>query len=161
MLCQNCKKRQANINHVQIVGGKYLEVHLCEHCAYEMFGTFELSMKHGIASGLLDEAVTEEKVCPLCGMHFSEYRRTGLLGCPSCYDVFKDELINYINRIQGGTVHVGKGGGVHSSEHDLRLKLSELQREMEEALTRCDYVEAGRINEQMNALKKRSQGGQR
>ena len=80
------------------------------------------------------------------------------MGCPSCYDVFNERLIPYITRIQGKTVHVGKGGGVYTSEHDLRLKLSSLQQEMERALSQGKYLEAGRINEQMNALKKRNPG---
>lgn len=161
MLCQNCKKREATVNHVEIINGKACAMHLCSMCANEMFGSFESEVENAIFSGLFGDGGFEESVCPACGLAFSEYEKSGLLGCPSCYDVFKDRLIPYITRIQGRTVHVGKGGGVYTSEHDLRLKLSSLQQAMEKALSRGDYSEAGRINEQMNALKKRNSGGRR
>ncbi|MDE6558005.1 MAG: hypothetical protein K2K39_02750 [Clostridia bacterium] len=161
MLCQNCRKREATVNHVEIINGKTCAQHLCRMCANEMFGGFENEVANAVLNGLFGEPVTEEKICPACGLKFTEYERSGLLGCPSCYDVFKEELIPYITRIQGKTVHVGKGGGVYTSEHDFRLKLSSLQQAMERALSRGDYAEAGRINEQMNALKKRTTGGWR
>ncbi len=161
MLCQNCKKREATVNHIQTINGATCAVHLCALCANELFGEFEESFLNGVQAGLFDDGFFGEKVCPACGLHFSEYRRTGLLGCPSCYDVFNEELLPYITRIQGKTVHVGKGGGINTSEHELRLKLASLQKSMENALSRGDYSLAGKINEQMNALKKRSNGGWR
>lgn len=161
MLCQNCKKRTATVHHAEIINGKSCEMHLCALCANEMFASFESEVENAVFSGLFDDGVRTETACPACGMAFSEYERTGLLGCPSCYDVFKERLLPYIARIQGKTVHVGKGGGVNTSEHDLRLKLSSLQQEMEKALSQGRYLDAGRINEQMNALKKRNSGGRR
>lgn len=161
MLCQNCKKREATVNHVEKINGRVCAMHLCAMCADEMFGYFESEVENAVLSGLFGEDVRGESVCPACGLSFSEYERTGLLGCPSCYDVFNEQLIPYITRLQGKTKHTGKGGGVNTSEHDLRLKLSSLQRDMENALSRGDYKEAGRINEQMNALKKRNAGERR
>lgn len=161
MLCQNCKKREATVNHVEIINGKACAMHLCDMCANEMFASFESEVENAVFAGLFGDETCGESVCPACGLAFSEYERTGLLGCPSCYDVFNERLLPYITRIQGKTVHVGKGGVAYSSEHDLRLKLTSLQQEMERALSRGNYAEAGRINEQMNALKKRNAGGRR
>lgn len=161
MLCQNCKKREATVNHVEIINGKACAMHLCDMCANEMFASFESEVENAVFAGLFGDETCGESVCPACGLAFSEYERTGLLGCPSCYDVFNERLLPYITRIQGKTVHVGKGGVAYSSEHDLRLKLTSLQQDMERALSRGNYAEAGRINEQMNALKKRNAGGRR
>lgn len=161
MLCQNCKKKEATVHRVENINGKPCEIHLCGMCACEMFAEFENEVQSAVFAGLFGDDTFGESVCPACGMPFSEYERTGLLGCPSCYDVFKDRLLPYITRIQGKTVHVGKGGGVNTSEHELRLKLTSLQQEMENALSRGDYAAAGRINGQMNALKKRGTGDRR
>lgn len=158
MLCQNCKKREATVNRTETVGGKTCSQHLRALCANELFGDFENEFADAMLSGLFDDFEPEEKVCPGCGLTFAEYERTGLLGCPSCYDVFNGELLPYIARIQGKTVHVGKGGGVYTTEHELRRKLTSLQKAMDDALARGNYAEAGRINEQMNALKKRNAG---
>lgn len=158
MLCQNCKKRLATVNHVEVVNGKACALHLCDFCANQMFGEFENQFANAVLSGLFGEEMREEKVCPACGMTFSEYQRGGLLGCPSCYDVFKEELMPYIARIQGKTVHVGKGGGVHTAEQDLRLKLAALQESMENALTCGDFAEAEAINRRMQVIKKKLGG---
>ena len=127
---------------------------------YGKYGEFESVMSDAILSGLLGEAApAKNKVCKVCGMRFEEYERTGLLGCSSCYDVFKDELMPSIERIQGKTRHVGKEGGDHSAEHDLRLRLKALQEQLEAALTRGDYPSASRLNRQMTAIKNAMNGG--
>ena len=154
MLCQKCKKRIATINHEEVINGELCSINLCEHCMKDTYGQFEQNVAEAILNGLFGEPVREQKVCPNCGLRFSDYERSGLLGCPSCYDLFHEELMPYIARIQGNTRHVGKGGGGYSSEHDYQLKMKSLQNSLERALKRGDFEEAGRINERMEALKK-------
>lgn len=158
MLCQNCKRREATQNHIEIINGKPFEYHLCEHCAQEMFGGFEASFAQGVANGIFEQPSVAESVCPACGMLFSEYKKTGLLGCPSCYDVFHEQLMPYIAKIQCKTEHIGKGGGVNTAEHEVRLELSRLQKAMEQALIKGDYSLAEKINRQMNSIRKRNGG---
>lgn len=160
MLCQRCKNRIATITHTETINGEVRSIALCDECAAETYGEYDTDIAEVILSGLFGEAIRQQKVCPACGMHFSDYERSGLLGCPSCYDVFNEELMPYIARIQGNTRHVGKGGGIYTSEHDYRRRLQILQSNLERALQSGDYAEAGRINEKMNALKK-SRGGRR
>jgi protein arginine kinase activator len=92
-------------------------------------------------------------------MSFKEFQKTGLLGCASCYDVFKKELMPYIERIQGKTVHVGLKGGDYYTEHELRRRLKDMQDELEGALKRGDYIYAGKLNARMQAIKKQLTGG--
>ena len=158
MLCQKCRKREATVNHTEIINGDACSINLCDECMVETYGQFETNVAEAILSGLFGESVKQHKTCPACGMRFSDYEQSGLLGCPSCYDVFNEELMPYIARIQGKTRHVGKSGGVYTSEHDLRRKLTILQNNLERALKCGNYDEAGKINEKMNALKKLSGG---
>lgn len=158
MLCQKCKKRIATVKHTETINGETCSLALCDQCMAETFGQFETDMAEAMLNGLFGEPVREQKICPACGMRFSDYERSGLLGCPSCYDVFNEELMPYIARIQGNTTHVGKSGGIYTHEHDLRRKLQILQSNLERAIKNGDYIEAGKINERMNALKK-AQGG--
>ena len=146
VVCQNCKKRPATVNFIETVGGETVALHLCEQC-YMLNGLF----------GEPEQPV--KKVCKVCGMRFEDYERTGLLGCPSCYDVFKEELLPSIQSIQGKTYHVGKEGGDHSSEHDFRLRLKSLQEQLESALTRGDYIAASRLNRHMTSIKNAIKGG--
>lgn len=155
MLCQNCKRRTATQNHMAIINNKSFEYHLCAQCANEMFGGFENSYAKGASAGLFEEQPQVEKVCPLCGMTLAEFKETFLLGCPSCYDVFREELLPYIEKTQKKTRHVGKPGGENTAEHDIRIELAHLQKSMEKALASGNYVEAEKINRQMNAIKKK------
>lgn len=160
IICQHCKKRPATVNFVETAGGETVALHLCDECYKYKYGEFENAAANAFLNGLFDcPAPSRNKVCEVCGMTFEEYRRTGLLGCPSCYDVFKQELLPYIQEIHGKTYHVGKGDGGHFSEHDLRLRLKTLQEQLESALTRGDYISASRLNKQMTAIKNAIKGG--
>jgi len=147
------------VRHAELINGKTCYYSLCEMCAKELFGSFEKSFSQGVASGLLDEPSARECVCPSCGTTFSDFQRTGLLGCPSCYDVFREELLPYIAKIQGKVEHIGKSGEVNTAEHEVLIKLSALQTEMESALEMGDYARVDAINRQINALKKKPKGG--
>lgn len=159
-VCQNCKKREATFNFIETVGGETVELHLCEFCYKFKYGEFESIASNAFINGLFGEVKpADSKTCKVCGTSFADYERTGLLGCPSCYDVFNEELLPTIMRIHGKITHVGREGGDHSSEHDLRRKLAELQQRLEDAIHRGDFREAGRLNEQMTSIKRRINGG--
>ncbi len=50
-----------------------------------------------------------DKVCSNCNYKLSYFYRTGMLGCPKCYEAFEKEILNSIKDIQGGSRHKGKG----------------------------------------------------
>jgi protein arginine kinase activator len=159
MICQSCKKNVATVNFIEIINGDKCEVHLCDKCYAYKYGEFEEQATNAILNGLFGISQKEEKCCKVCGMRFSDYEKTGLVGCASCYDVFKEELLPSIARIQGKVNHVGKEGGDYSTEHDLRIKLKLMQEGLEQALRSGDYLQAGKLNEQMKAIKKKLSGG--
>ena len=151
------------MNFIENTAGGPVALHLCEQCYRYKYGEFEAAAANAFLSGLFDTQSAETrrrgKVCKVCGMRFEDYKNTGLLGCPSCYDVFKEDLMPVIEGIQGKTRHIGKGGGDHSSEHDLRLRLKNLQEQLEDALARGDYMAASKLNRQMTPIKNAIKGG--
>lgn len=159
MLCQHCKKNPATVNFIETVNGESFELHLCEQCYAYKYGEFEEQATNAFLNGLFGVPARGEKRCKVCGMRFSDYEKSGLVGCASCYDIFKEEILPSIARIQGKVRHVGKEGGDHSAEHDLRMKLKEMQEKLEIALRTGKYAEAGRLNAQMQVIKKKLLGG--
>lgn len=153
MLCQRCKKNQATVTYSGKINGKEFGYSLCPSCYAQMFGSFETVVNTDILTGLFSAAPKKRRACPVCGTTYADFERTGLLGCPSCYDVFKEELIPYIERIQGKTQHVGKVG-VDARQQDVTRKRSRLQDELEKAVKEGRYADAGRIYEQISELKK-------
>ena len=127
MLCDICQTRQAKIFYTEIVNGQKKEQHLCEQCASEytavplngIMGGQGLSAVGSILSGILSnyakdrgKSLNAEKkgeiVCPECGTGESEFLKTGRMGCPVCYNTFRDMIAKNFKTMQGGMVHTGK-----------------------------------------------------
>lgn len=153
MLCQQCKKNPVAVNYIESINGNKIELHLCASCYLDMCGETSKKINNNLYAGFFSSAKPKLKSCAVCGTTYEDYERTGLLGCAACYDVFKDELIPSILRIQGKTEHVGKRGG-KSDDLLLNVKLKELQKKLEEALRDKRFGEADAINRQINSIKK-------
>jgi len=126
MLCDVCQTRQAEIFYTEIVNGQKKEQHLCKQCASEhtVLPINELLTGQGISvgsilSGILSsyakdrgDALSSEKRietrCPECGTTESDFLKTGRVGCPVCYNVFRDMIAKNFKAMQGGMAHVGK-----------------------------------------------------
>ena len=155
MLCQRCKKNTATYHNVEIIDGKRFESHLCNIC-HTAFPEADSGLY-----GWMFGTPKKLKVCPVCGTSFADYERTGLLGCASCYDVFKEELLPLIRQmqdIQGEVQHVGKVGS-NNDEHGLYRRLKTLQEQLEAALREKNFAEAGRLNKRIDEITKTLYGG--
>ena len=151
MLCQHCKKRQSTIHYTVYLANKLENFNYCPECYHSLFG----SLKYGENEfgGLLLDREDVNRSCPVCKTTLSDYKSTGLLGCPSCYDFFRSELIKSIKRIQGKDSHVGKVGKDYV-DHELMRELQELQAKLETALRNRRYSEAGMLNKRMTEITK-------
>ncbi len=158
MLCQHCKKNPAAVNYVEKVNGNKFEYHLCAFCYADLYGELNSKVNNNVWAGLFSPSSPRKKVCPVCRTTFADFERSGLLGCTSCYDVFKEELIPSVLRIHGKVEHIGKVGK-NMDEHGLHRRLKSLQEQLENALRVKDFKEADRLNRQINAIKKTLHGG--
>ena len=156
MLCQHCKKHEATYNRVVIIGDKKFESHLCEGCYLSMFG--ELNSKGDILGEMTEDTVMRTGRCPVCGTTFYDYEHTGLLGCASCYDVFKSRLLPVISRIHGKTEHVGKVGA-NNDDLGLHRRLKTLQSQLEKALKEKRFKDADALNKDIYEISKALYGG--
>lgn len=159
MLCQRCNKRHATVNYVQVTNGKRFECNLCAACYADLYDGLTAKANSNLLAGLLGPNKVRAKSCPVCGTTYADYERTGLLGCTSCYDVFKEELIPSIRQLQGKTTHVGKVGK-NNDELGLYRQLKALQEQLEIALREKKFLEAGRLNKRIDAIKKILNGGE-
>ena len=154
MLCQHCKKNEATENSVEIINGTVYESHLCRSCYQELFG----HLGGGLWAELFGTSAPKKKSCPVCGTTFADYERTGLLGCASCYDVFKEELLPAIRRIHGKVEHVGKVEN-NNDEFGLHRRLKGLQEQLETALREKRFSEADILNKRIKEITSEIYGG--
>ncbi|MFZ5816999.1 MAG: UvrB/UvrC motif-containing protein [Bacillota bacterium] len=166
MLCENCHKREATIHQTVITNGQKQESHLCEVCARETgalpnFSFPNLSVQQLLGSFLgqdpfggsaVKPQLKAEPTCGHCGMTYSEFAQSGVLGCAKCYDEMAPHLQPLIKRIQGTTLHSGKvpkrTGGIARK----RRELEELRRRLDQAIQNEQYEEAAKIRDQIRQM---------
>ena len=157
--CDICG-RPATYHSVDIVKGEKIETHLCDAHANEAGGS--APQGHAPINELLNNFVklhagspaekpsAAELACTGCGLKFSDFRESSLLGCPTCYTSFEEPLSPLLERAhQGGTHHVGK---VPQRSGDVELRqarLTRLRSRLDEAVASEDFELAARLRDEL------------
>lgn len=112
MKCDVCDK-EATVFLTQIINGQMTTVNLCEECSKAKGVTEETGF--GLAEAFLSPAhrIEEpmEAVCDACGFTASQLKKIGRMGCPECYNTFREGLDGLLRNMHKGTRHVGKRPG--------------------------------------------------
>jgi protein arginine kinase activator len=118
MSCDQCREREAVIHLTQIVNEQVTTLHLCERCAAEKgvespggvtktpLGSFLAAMGKGYPEQA--PVARGSAACPRCGASFQDFRESGRLGCPECYQSFEAPLRDLLRRLHGSTHHMGE-----------------------------------------------------
>ncbi len=156
MLCENCGKRQATTHIKQTINGKTAEYHLCPECAAKLgmsgFNPFDMS---DFWSSMFESHLPEvhkAKVCPSCDSTFDQIAKRGRLGCPDCYDTFREELLPSLRRMHGKTRHIGKVPKTAFEEVRDEYEVDKLKAELDEAVGREDYEQAAKLRDQIKLI---------
>lgn len=110
MLCQHCKKREANTHIVRTVGNNTVEIYLCSDCAKECGFETSFSVSDFLFGDMLSSPFVHSKVerCPVCSSSFAEISASGKVGCGNCYKTFEKELSTTVARLHSLPLHKGK-----------------------------------------------------
>ena len=172
MLCEQCKKNQANTHVKSIINGEVTELSLCSGCAAKMgYGNvfdhmFDIgSMMSGFMGEPMVSALAPEKKCPGCGMSFAQISKGGRVGCAKCYDVFYDRLLPSIKRIHGNTIHTGKrlrkpqlASGETPVQNAAEEKIRALSDDLKTAVANQEFEKAAKLRDTINELKAQNGG---
>jgi protein arginine kinase activator len=159
MKCEKCN-RPATVHLTEIRAGKKIEKHLCEQCAGQLEG-YNPTKAHAPINELLTNFVLahsgmtkeESGTCPQCGMSWSDFRQTGLLGCEHDYAAFDKDLTPLLQRAHdGATHHLGKvptrrGGTTVPVKR--QVDLNRLRKELSRAVEAEDYEKAAKLRDQI------------
>lgn len=164
MKCQRCD-RPASFHITDLVDGKAKELHLCEECAQAFLAPSEeeatqvmpamagLLAQHLAVGETADQlARLDQRVCPVCGISFLEFRKQGRLGCPHDYVYFSEELEPLLMNIHDQTHHIGKVPKRQSSGADQRTQLIRLRREMKKAVAKEEYEQASELRDKIREI---------
>jgi len=160
MVCDVCKTNTATVFLTQIVDGKMQKVNLCEACSKEKGVTnpmgFELAdLLLGLGAAQEIEKGATAQQCPACGFSQNDFKKTGRLGCPACYDTFSEGLSGLLKAMHKRTSHAGKIPArlMRSIELDARMK--QLQRDLAKAVAEEKYETAAHIRDQLKELEQK------
>jgi len=158
MKCSNCDK-PATVHLTQIINNKIIKVDLCEECAQakgvtdpEGFSLADLLTK----SNFSQETAEPKLTCPDCGMESADFRRTGRLGCSSCFEVFGPQLRPLLEDMHVGSTHKGKVPQVLLNRRSAQAALEALENSLARAIAEEAYEAAAKYRDQINAIKHES-----
>jgi len=101
MKCEQCGAQEAaallrvSVNE-RTVESKYL----CRDCLRQRTEARPAQESHNIMDLHAPEAIADLG-CPTCGLAFSDFCRSGRLGCPQCYQVFEAYLLPLLENLHG------------------------------------------------------------
>ncbi len=167
MKCEKCAK-QATFHITDIVEkGKHREFHFCDEHARQHLAppdeTAESPPISELAKKLdlecqrrrepcVSPTPADKQVCPICQITFLEFRKSGRLGCPYDYEVFRDELMPLLENIHGETRHSGKVPKRAPRNTQQQTTLIQLRNELKRAVAAEDYEAAARLRDKIKGI---------
>ncbi len=182
MKCDICHINEAAITiQGDVPGMGHRELHICQQCASkqgfdvmegivkglgltELFQSLADKLGDNLAIDVADDEVEarEEHIktaCSKCGTTLDELKKSGKTGCPECYDAFFEIIMEALESMHKGTVHIprerqrGAVGPEVGNVVDLALKISRKQKDLDNAVNAERFEEAAILRDEIQQLK--------
>lgn len=148
-LCDN----QATVHLTQIVNHKVHKVDLCESCAQAKgvtdpsgFSLADLLLK---ASLNPEPSTSSGMRCERCGFVPEDFKKTGRLGCPQCYETLTGLIDPMLENMHKGTQHAGKVPERALARKTLQDRLQALETNLKSAIDAERYEDAARFRDEI------------
>ena len=166
MICDECGQREATVTLTVVQGEERTLRHLCPECMQRL-GNARNMLSAIFAAAVANVAAlaqqrqqeeqeeTEEipdKTCACCGLTYAAFKKSGKLGCPGCYEAFREELRPMLQQLHGRAQHAGRQPLRTQQAQQGRSRQEELRREMAEAVLREDFEQAAALRDQLRSL---------
>ena len=174
-LCEECGVNEACYTISVMMGEQITQRHLCADCMAKMNMNLAAgNVKHLLSaimsaiSGSVEEAAataSEEAdagasiVCERCGISLSQFTKSGKLGCPNCYQAFREQLTPMLQQIHGRVQHAGRKPLDDEAAQRRRAGYERLSRQLEQAVAMEDFETAAILRDQLRQLNNAEGGG--
>ena len=168
MVCQDCKKREAQVHLTQIVNNEKITLSLCRECAaargfHSPLDNVPFPLAD-ILSGLAKTSTvptTQEPLaditCSKCGLTFDQFTRQGRFGCGDCYAAFRPRLEAIMRKIHGASLHRGRSPEFARFDNAAEvLPVAEeerLETELKKAIDSEDFERAAEIRDKLKEVR--------
>ncbi len=171
MFCDECQKNIANVFITQVENNRVLKRRLCEDCARQFMTPstlFELlamlpgtgAVEIGPDGFQIEDLKGDVAVCDECGTTLADLKETGRMGCPHCYEAFREALAGTLQEFQYGELHVGKIPNRCSASVQMRRRLADLRNRLRELVEREDFEVAAEVRDEIRSLETQLAGGE-
>lgn len=106
MKCQSCGKKEATVKYMENINGNKQELHFCYDCAKKLGFVNFSNIFSPLFVTIPEIESMDTKKCGKCGYTFDDYVKTGLFGCPDCYNAFEDRLDDLLLKLHGKNKHI-------------------------------------------------------
>ena len=167
MQCTICKEKPATVHLTQIVGDKMQKLDLCEDCAKAKgindptsFSLADADVLFGLgASQEIEQAGGGvEAKCPRCGFSQADFKKSGRLGCPECYQTFAEGLEGLLKTMHKGTHHSGKVPEALRANREQSDRLKLLQKKLTKAIEDENFEQAAQLRDEIKQITPRGTG---
>ena len=90
--------------------------------------------------------------CPRCHTTWSQFSKSGHLGCPGCYEAFREQLQPMLLQVHGRVQHAGRRPLNTEKAQRVRSLQEELAYQMEQAVALEDFETAATLRDRIKAL---------
>ena len=157
MLCENCNKNPAT-QFVRIsINNQNREVYLCEKCWSDRANDLKSPLPlNTLWESLLEKGpplrVEAVETCAKCGLSHAEFKETGRLGCPACYQTFRPQILPLLENLQYRPKHSGKTPSRQPGRTAEADRLRELRESLQRAVNNEQYEEAAGFRDEIRRL---------
>lgn len=139
------------------------KVNLCEACSKEKgvqdptgFALADLLLGIGAAEEIEKGAPSTR--CPVCGFTQADFKKTGRLGCSTCYNAFSEGLSALLKAMHKGTEHVGKLPVRAQRTLQLSDRMKALTDNLRKAVAEEKYETAASLRDEIKSLETQLSG---
>ncbi|MDG2142625.1 MAG: UvrB/UvrC motif-containing protein [Planctomycetota bacterium] len=166
LICEHCHKNVGTVTVIEIPKGVVgdetqpaTQQVLCEICAQAKNLPHAPVTKKSLGDiwKLLQASSaaspdTADVVCPECGMSLRELRAKGRIGCANDYELFAEDILEILERMHGATEHEGRTPSLSQAEVSRIQAITDLQKDLDEAIRDEAYENAARIRDELQSL---------
>jgi protein arginine kinase activator len=175
MLCEFCKKNEANVHLIKVVNGQTEKLNLCISCLKD----FSLIPSEDLLNDLnnllkkvleVDIKINDKvqnskvfntiknqvnKVCSFCGLDLNTVKATGRVGCADCYNEFRNELLPLLDAIHKNHKHIGKIPERTTKSAKIEKEIRDLEHRLTQEIIIENFEEAAKLRDTIKKLRKK------
>ncbi|MEI9962472.1 MAG: UvrB/UvrC motif-containing protein [Limisphaerales bacterium] len=159
MQCSICKEKPATVHLTQIVGDKMQKLDLCEDCAKAKgvndpagFALADIMLGLGASQEIGQTTGGVELKCPRCGFSQADFKKSGRLGCPECYNTFAEGLSGLLKTMHKGTKHLGKTPEALRTSRENADRLKSLQKKLAKTIEEENFEQAAILRDEIKQM---------